>query len=147
MLIRSDNSDIADMEWLTKLIKKDWDRFLRFSLVGAIWTAFNIGSDVVLVDYCELPGWLGTLMGLIILYIGRYFSYLLLKVIEPQFLKYLYSTAIFTLLIWGLKIVALDVLEYKAMIASPIITVVAFVFKYFFYKSIGLLKIDTRQTD
>ena len=135
------------MNRLKKRVRKDWDRFLRYSLVGAIWTVFNIGSDIVLIDYWTLPGWLGTLIGLVILYIGRYFSYLLLKVIEPQFFKYVYSTAIFTLLIWGLKIVALDVLEYKAMIASPIITVVAFVFKYFFYKSIGLLKIDTRQTD
>ena len=135
------------MNRLKKRVRKDWDRFLRYSLVGAIWTAFNIGSNIVLIDYWTLPGWLGTLIGLVILYIGRYFSYLLLKVIEPQFFKYVYSTAIFTLLIWGLKIVALDVLEYKAMIASPIITVVAFVFKYFFYKSIGLLKIDTRQTD
>jgi len=134
------------MEWLTKLIKKDWDRFLRFSLVGAVWTAFNIGSDILLVDYWDLPGWLGTLIGLIILYVGRYFSYLLLKVIEPQFLKYLYSTAIFTLLIWGLKIIALDVLDYSAMVASPIITTVAFVFKYFFYKSIGLLKSDSVKT-
>lgn len=131
------------MEWFTKLIRRDWNRFLRYSLVGVVWTAFNIGSDVLLVDYWDLPGWLGTLIGLVILYIGRYFSYLLLKVIEPQFLKYVYSTAIFTLLIWGLKIVALDVLNYSALVSSPIITVLAFVLKYFFYKSIGLLKNDS----
>lgn len=134
------------MDRLKKRITKDWNRFIRFSLVGAIWTAFNIGSDILFVDYWELPGWLGTLIGLVILYIGRYFSYLLLRVIEPQFLKYVYSTAIFTAFIWGLKIVALDVLDYSAMIASPIITVVAFVFKYFFYKSIGLLKNDGATT-
>jgi putative flippase GtrA len=135
------------MKRLKKLVKKDWSRFLRYSLVGAIWTAFNIGSDVVLIDYWSLPGWLGTLIGILILYLGRYFSYLLLNVIQPEFLKYVYSTAIFTLIIWGLKIVALDVMEYKAVIASPIITGVAFVFKYFFYKSIGLLQSDTGKID
>tara|TARA_R110002072_G_scaffold97039_1_gene213320 strand:- start:48 stop:482 length:435 start_codon:yes stop_codon:yes gene_type:complete len=128
------------MQRLTEYVKKDWNRFIRFSVVGAVWTAFNVGSDILLVDYWDLPGWLGTLIGLSILYVGRYFSYLALKVMQPQFMKYLYSTAIFTLIIWGLKIIALDVMDYSAMVASPIITAAAFVAKYFFYKSIGLLK-------
>ena len=127
------------MEWLNQLLKKDLSTFVRFSLVGAVWTAINIGSDILLVDYWGLPGWLGTLIGFVILYIGRYYSYLLFKVIQPQFWKYVYSTAIFTLVIWGLKIVAIDVLDYAAMFASPIITALAFVLKYFFYKSIDLL--------
>ena len=130
------------MQRLLEYVKKDWSRFIRFSVVGAVWTAFNIGSDILLVDYWGFPGWFGTLIGLAILYVGRYFSYLALKVIEPQFLKYLYSTAIFTLIIWGLKIIALDVMDYSAMLASPVITIVAFIGKYFFYKSIGLLKGD-----
>jgi putative flippase GtrA len=128
------------MEWLTNLFKKDLSTFVRFSLVGAVWTAINIGSDILLIDHWNLPGWLGALIGYVILYIGRYYSYLWLKVLEPQFWKYVYSTAIFTAVMWGMKIVATDFLEYPAMIASPVITLLAFVLKYFFYKSIRLIK-------
>lgn len=128
------------MEWLTNLFKKDLSTFVRFSLVGAVWTAINIGSDILLIDHWNLPGWLGALIGYVILYIGRYYSYLWLKVLEPQFWKYVYSTAIFTAVMWGMKIVATDFLEYRAMIASPVITLLAFVLKYFFYKSIRLIK-------
>ena len=128
------------MEWLTRLFKKDLSTFVRFSLVGLVWTILNIGSDIALVDYYGLPGWLGGLIGYVILYVGRYYSYLLLKVIEPQFWKYVYSTIGFTLVIWLVKSIALDVFGLKAALVSPVITGFAFVLKYFFYKSINLLK-------
>lgn len=128
------------MNWLSKLFKKDFNTFIRFSVVGAVWTALNIGSDVALIDHLELPAWLGALIGYVVLYVGRYYSYLLLKVIQPQFWKYVFSTIAFTVVMWGLKILAIDVLNYSALIASPIITGMAFVLKYFFYKSINLLQ-------
>ena len=128
------------MQWLSNLLKKDLSTFVRFSIIGAIWTVLNIGSDILLVDYWELPGWLGTMIGYVILYVGRYFSYLAWNVIQPQFWKYVYSTAIFTVVMWGMKIVAIDFMDVKAMIASPVITILAFVLKYFFYKSINLLQ-------
>lgn len=128
------------MNWLSKLFKKNFNTFIRFSVVGAVWTVLNIGSDVALIDYLKLPAWLGELIGYVVLYVGRYYSYLLLKVIQPQFWKYVFSTIAFTVVMWGLKILAIDVLDYSALIASPIITAMAFVLKYFFYKSINLLQ-------
>lgn len=128
------------MDWIKNLLKKDFSTFVRFAVVGAVWTAINIGSDILLIDYLDLPGWLGAIISYVILYVGRYYTYLIFKVIEPQFWKYVYSTLVFTLIMWGMKVVAIDVLEYSAMVASTVITVLAFVLKYFFYKSINLLK-------
>lgn len=125
------------------LVRNSWaSRFVRFSLVGAVWTAFNIGSDVLLVDHFGLPGWLGTLIGYVILYIGRYYNYLWFRVIQPQFWKYVYSTVAFTLAMWVLKILAIDVMAYPAIYASPVITASGFFLKYFFYKSINLMRTD-----
>lgn len=134
------------MKWLTQLQARDSSRFIRYTLVGALWTVINIGTDVLLVDYVKLPGWAGTLISLVILYIGRYYSYLFLDVIKPEFLKYVSSTLIFTLCIWVVKIVALDVFSYSAMVASPSITLLAFILKFFFYRSIGLLQSDKEDT-
>lgn len=128
------------MDWIKNLLKKDFSTFVRFAVVGAVWTAINIGSDILLIDYLDLPGWLGAIISYVILYVGRYYTYLIFKVIEPQFWKYVYSTLVFTLIMWGMKVVAIDVLGYSAMVASTVITVLAFVLKYFFYKSINLLK-------
>lgn len=128
------------MQWLLKLFKTDLNTFLRFSLVGMVWTVANIGMDILFVSYCNLPGWLGTLISYVILYVGRYYSYLLLKVIEPQFWKYVYSTIAFTFVIWVLKSGAIHLAEIPVEYASPVITAASFVFKYFFYKKIKLIK-------
>lgn len=130
------------MNWLQRLFKKDFSTFIRFSIVGAVWTIVNIGTDILFIDQWNLPGWLGALLSYIILYVGRYFSYLAVKVMQAQFWKYVYSTAIFTSVMWGLKILAIDFLDYPAMFASPVITALGFVLKYFFYKSINLIKLD-----
>jgi putative flippase GtrA len=128
------------MSWLAKLFKKDLSTFIRFSMVGAVWTILNIGSDILLIDHYELPGWLGALIGYVVLYIGRYYSYLLLKVLEPQFLKYVYSTIAFTFVMWVLKTISIDFLDLTAALVSPVIAAAGFILKYFFYKSINLLK-------
>mgnify|MGYP006162052633 FL=1 len=127
------------MSWLAKLFKKDLSTFIRFSMVGAVWTILNIGSDILLIDHYELPGWLGALIGYVVLYIGRYYSYLLLKVLEPQFLKYVYSTIAFTFVMWVLKTISIDFLDLTAALVSPVIAAAGFILKYFFYKSINLL--------
>ncbi|MBL4585850.1 MAG: hypothetical protein JKX84_02140 [Flavobacteriales bacterium] len=128
------------MEWVSKLLKTDLNTFLRFAVVGAVWTSVNIGTDILFVDYFHLAGWLGTLIGYFILYVGRYYTYLLLKVIEARFWKYVYATIAFTMVIWIVKILALDVFHVKAIIASPIITGFSFIFKYLFYKQIKLIR-------
>jgi putative flippase GtrA len=132
------------MSWLAKLFKKDLSTFIRFSVVGAVWTIINIGSDILLIDHYDLPGWLGALIGYVVLYIGRYYSYLLLKVIEPQFLKYVYSTMAFTLVMWVLKTISIDFLDLTAALVSPVIAASGFILKYFFYKSINLLKSEEK---
>jgi len=128
------------MKWLAKLLKTDLNTFMRFALVGIVCTTINIATDVILVDHVDLPGWFGTLIGYVVLYVGRYYTYLLLSVIQPQFWKYVYATVVFTMVIWILKILALDVMHFKALYASPIITAFSFIFKYLFYKKINLIK-------
>ena len=69
------------MRWPSDKLNPDVDRFIRFSLVGGIWTVINIVIMYVLIDLWHLPGWLGSSIGIVILYIGRYYNYLCLKVI------------------------------------------------------------------
>lgn len=128
------------MEWLSKVRGRKLNTFMKFSIVGAAWTVINIGLDIYFVDHLDWPGWLGTLIGYVILYVGRYYSYLAWDVIQPRFWKYVYSTAIFTAVMWILKIVAIDHFQLSASIASPVITLMAFVLKYFLYKAINLLQ-------
>ncbi len=122
-----------------RYVGKDLDRFIRFSVVGGVWTAINIGIIWLLVDELGLPGWLGSSIGMVILYIGRYYSYLLLKVIAPRFWKYVYASGIFSLFMVGAMYVAVDLLHYTGLVSSIVITTLSFVLKFLFFKRIKLL--------
>ncbi len=127
------------MEWLNRILKKDLTTFIKFSVVGAIWTVANVAMDIAFVKYLNLPSWFGTLLSYFILYVGRYYSYLALNVIQPQFWKYAYSTIAFTAVIYLLKNAAVYMFNLPIEYASPIIAALAFVLKYPFYKSINLI--------
>jgi putative flippase GtrA len=122
-----------------RYVSKDLDRFIRFSVVGGVWTAINIGIIWLLVDRCKLPGWFGSSIGLAVLYVGRYYSYLLLKVIAPQFWKYVYASGIFSLFMVGAMYVAVDLLHYTGLVSSIVITAMSFILKFLFFKKIKLL--------
>lgn len=128
------------MEWFSKLLRGEVSTFMKFSIVGAIWTVVNIFLDWYFVKQLGWSVWLGTMASYVILYVGRYYSYLLVNVIQPQFWKYVYSTAIFTAVMWGMKSVAVEYFGVSITIASPAVTILAFVLKYFFYKAINLLQ-------
>lgn len=122
-----------------RYVGKDLDRFIRFSVVGGVWTAINISIIWLLVDRLNLPGWLGSGIGLVVLYIGRYYSYLVLNVIGPQFWKYVSASGIFSVFMIAAMYVAVDVLHYTGLISSIVITALSFGLKFLFFKRIKLL--------
>jgi putative flippase GtrA len=113
--------------------------FIRFSLAGGIWTVINIGIMWLLIDVLHFPGWLGSTIGVVVLYVGRYYTYLLMKVMEPEFWKYVSASGVFSLLIIGSMTVAVDFLHFKALYASVVVTGLSFIFKYIFFKKLKLI--------
>lgn len=113
--------------------------FVRFSLAGGIWTVINIGMMWLLIDVQHLPGWLGSIIGMVILYVGRYYTYLLLKVMEPKFWKYVSASGVFSLFIIAAMTVGVDFLGFKALYTSIVLTALSFVLKYLFFKKIDLI--------
>jgi putative flippase GtrA len=114
--------------------------FIRFSIAGGIWTVINIGMMWLLIDVMRLPGWLGSTIGVVILYVGRYYTYLLLKAMEPKFWRYVSASGVFSLLIIGSMTVAVDVCGFKALYSSVVITGLSFIFKYLFFKKVDLIR-------
>ncbi len=115
-------------------------KFFRFSVAGGIWTVINIGMMWLLIDIWHLPGWLGSTIGVVVLYVGRYYTYLLLKAMEPKFWTYVSASGVFSLLIIGAMTLAVDVFGLPALYSSVVVTGLSFVFKYIFFKRIDLIR-------
>jgi len=125
---------------MTELIHRTRDsKFVRFSLAGGIWTVINIGVMWLLIDELHFPGWLGSTIGVVILYVGRYYTYLLLKAMQPRFWRYVSASGVFSLFIIGSMTLAVDYLGFKALYASLVVTGMSFVLKYLFFKKLDLI--------
>jgi putative flippase GtrA len=125
---------------MTELIHRTRDsKFVRFSLAGGIWTVINIGVMWLLIDELHFPGWLGSTIGVVILYVGRYYTYLLLKAMQPRFWRYVSASGVFSLFIIGSMTLAVDYLGFKALYASLVVTGLSFVLKYLFFKKLDLI--------
>lgn len=125
---------------LVELINNTWSsKFFRFSLAGGIWTVINIGMMWLLIDILHFPGWLGSSIGVAILYVGRYYTYLLLNAMQPRFWRYVSASGVFSLFIVGAMTVAVDFLDFKALYASLVVTGLSFVLKYIFFKRMKLI--------
>lgn len=134
------NSQLASQMDIPRLIHDTWhSKFFRFSLAGGIWTVINIGMMWLLIDVWNLPAWLGSSIAVTILYVGRYYTYLLLKAMEPKFWRYVSASGVFSLFIIGAMTVAVDFLGFKALYASVVVTGLSFVLKYLFFKKIDLI--------
>jgi len=125
----------------TDLLRNTWkSKFFRFSLAGGIWTVINIAVMWLLIDELHFPGWLGSSIGVAILYVGRYYTYLLLKAMEPRFWRYVSASGVFSLFIIGAMTLAVDFLGVKALYASVVVTGLSFILKYLFFKRIKLIE-------
>jgi putative flippase GtrA len=126
---------------IQQLIGETWQsKFVRFSLAGGIWTVINIGMMWLLIDVWHLPGWLGSSISIAILYVGRYYTYLILDAMEPRFWRYVSASGVFSLFIIGAMTVAVDFMGFKALMASVVITGLSFLLKYVFFKKVKLIR-------
>lgn len=126
---------------IQQLIGETWrSKFFRFSLAGGIWTVINIGMMWLLIDVWHLPGWLGSTLSIVILYIGRYYTYLMLNAMEPMFWRYVSASSVFSVFIIGAMTVAVDFMDFKALYASIVITGLSFLLKYVFFKKVNLIR-------
>lgn len=126
---------------IRQTIAEAWkSKFFRFSLAGGIWTAINIGMMWLFIDVWQLAGWLGSTLSIVILYVGRYYTYLMLDAMEPRFWRYVSASGIFSLLIIGAMTLAVDFMGCKALYASMVITGMSFLLKYVFFKKIKLIR-------
>jgi putative flippase GtrA len=134
--------NLAPIMRTTEVIGNAWrSKFIRFSLAGGIWTVINIGMMWLLIDMLHFPGWLGSSIGVAVLYVGRYYTYLLLKAMQPKFWRYVSASGVFSLFIIGAMTVAVDFMNIKALYASVVVTGLSFILKYLFFKRIKLIDV------
>jgi len=120
--------------------KKLANDFGKFLFVGVIWTVLSIFIMWILIDVLGMYGWLGSSIAVVIVLIGRFYTYLLVRLIHNQFIKYISANIGFSIATVGLMSLFVDILKIPAKISSPIIIGGIFILKFVFFKKIKLIK-------
>ena len=81
------------------MLKRLAGEFIRFFLVGLVWTIVNIYLMWLAIDILGLFGWLGSTLVTILVLIGKYYSYIWIKLIQPKFMRFLAANFTFPITI------------------------------------------------
>ena len=114
--------------------------FIKFFSVGATWTLINIFLLWLIIDIIGMSGWAGSTLVVIIAFFGRYYTYLLIDLINKHFIKYASTNATFSLATIALMSLFVDVFHLPAKISAPVIILGLFILKFLVFKKINLIK-------
>jgi len=119
-----------------KQLSKDFGKFL---FVGALWTGLSIFLAWFLIDFI---GMYASITSIIIVSMGiviRFYSYVLIRLIKKQFLKFVSANLLFSLLTVILMTITIDVMKIPTLIATPSIIGGLFVLKFFTFIKIKMI--------
>lgn len=119
-----------------KLIKD----FGKFVSIGFIWSGINVMLVWLLVDFMGITALLSSTISIIVALLGRFYSYLLIGLIHPNFIKFATANVTFTLLNIALVTLAIDILKLNTLIASVTIIGGLVLLKFIVFNKINLIK-------
>lgn len=128
------------MKLLDKIKKKDMVDFIKFVIIGVIWSGINVLLMWVSVDILHIYAYIASTAAIVIVHLGRYYSYLAIKLIHPKFWKFTYTNINFTIGNIILMTLAIDVLNINTLISSIVIVGGLFALKFFTYKKINMIR-------
>jgi hypothetical protein len=105
--------------------------FIKYSIIGAIFTFFNVFFNWLLIDILKLNSVLSSSIVVIVLFIGKYYTYLWTKFIQRNITGYLIISASSIILnvffIWFF----VDIIGLSALISSSFVVTSLFIVRYF----------------
>ncbi|MBN4049090.1 hypothetical protein JYT91_00565 [archaeon AH-315-M20] len=120
--------------------KKTTKDFIKFLVGGIIWTGLSIFLAWVFIDVIRMYAFMAAIIITVLGIVLRFYLYVFMGLIQKQFMKFVSSNLLFSLLLVILMTISIDVMKVPTLIATPIITVGLFVFKFIAFIKIKLIK-------
>ena len=121
-------------------VKKHSKKFSQFLVIGILKTIFFIYLSWLFIDNLKLPGWIGSMLAIVIVVIFTYLTYRVLKVIKSGFIKYILATFIFNIVTILAITLFVDVIGLTGAMSSTIVSGFLLVIRYTFLNKIGMIQ-------
>ena len=120
-------------------IRKTAKDFAKFIIGGAVWTALSVFLAWLLIDYI---GMYASISSVIIAAAGivlRFYFYVWISLIKRQFLKFVSANILFSVLMVVFMTLFIDIMKIPTLIATPIIILGLFLFKFLYFIKVKLI--------
>ena len=114
--------------------------FIKFVIIGILWSCINVLLMWLFVDMMHMYGYISSAISIVAVHLGRYYSYVLIKLLHPQFWKFTYTNITFSIGNVVLMTIAIDILKINTLLASVVIVGGLFALKFFTYKRMNMIR-------
>lgn len=127
----------AKLTLIHKLYRK-FRHFGKYLVVGIAWTILNIAGMWLLIDVLKFPTLVGSSLVVAVVFFGKYYSYILIRLINKNFLKYASINIISAVANVLLMLVFVDLLHISTVISSAVIVYGLFLLRFVAFNKTGL---------
>lgn len=128
------------MKRLKNLHHKYSANFIKYLLVGVLFTLLNIFMMWVAIDVWKFSTVVASTVIVVLLFFGKFYAYLALKMIHNSLLKYCLASGVLALVNIFLMWLFVDILGMSAALSATIITNLLFVLRFLAFDLFKLLK-------
>jgi len=123
-----------------KKIKRHVKNFTKYLIIGILWSLLNVVFMWLLIDVIKFTALIGSTIALVILVVSKYYAYVLIKLINKNFLKYLSTVISFTIANIFFMWLAVDIMKFPTVIVSSVIVFIFFLLRFVIFNLIGLVE-------
>jgi len=114
--------------------------FMKYLVSGLLFVVLNVFLMWLVIDYIKIPTFIGASLVVGFLFILKFYVYIIIKLINKNFVKYtlinIFFSIITIILIWFF----VDILNIPTVVSSVIVVFAIFVIKFFAFDITGLMK-------
>lgn len=114
--------------------------FSKYIAIGAIFTILNIFFMWLLIDVFGLYSAIGAAIVVVVLFFGKFYAYILIKLLHKKFLGYasvnLISMILNVVFVW----IFIEIFHIPTIYSSGMVVLVLFIGRFFAFKKLRLIR-------
>ncbi|MFH1770972.1 MAG: GtrA family protein [archaeon] len=120
-------------------LKTNIIHFSKYTLIGGIASLINILLVWLFVDIVKLQSFLGISLAVFLVFLLKFYFYIIIKLIKKQFLKYTFIQIISAILNIVLTWILIELFGMNTIIATTGVVAVLFLLRFILFKITNLI--------
>lgn len=123
-------------------ILKNTRKFAKYAVVGIVWNLLSVIFMWFLIDIKNFSGALGSAIAVITILVGKYYTSILIRLINRGILKYAFASLLIYILSVFFMWLFVDIMHLNTVISAFAVIYGLFFLRFILLQFLGLIKKD-----